>query len=177
MKKLDPAQLPNINDQITSLRRAHDAEMREIRQSRQEALARRIASLEANRQACALLDAAGIELFQYDWAEPCESIQIRLGDAYASRTDRKRVQGTLKLIAATLGCHLDENGKYIRDGKRRVVEITLRPAKYPGIAITYADRLPKDGNGRCKIVKSRRKKSSYVDYDLVCEVNQTPAKV
>ena len=75
-----------------------------------------------------------------------------------------------KTIAEILGSHLEVYGKDIEDGRKRLVQVTMAPAKYPNIRIEFTERLPKAG-GKCKIVKCGGKRvRERVSYHLECEV-------
>lgn len=168
MTPVTSTSLPNINEQVARLRKEYREELRSHRRLYRENLRVRIANIESNRQAAALLDAAGFEVGTSSYGEPGEWLYVKLGDGYSTRANQRRVEAAKLLIAQTLGCHLEEYDKKVSNGRKREVTITLRPSKFPGVRVEFLAKLPPEA--RCKIVKNRHRSSSYVTYDVVCEM-------
>lgn len=122
----------------------------------------RIVMIERNRQAFALLDAAGIDLALPSWTSGAGT-EIDLGFFPSTKAGNRELAAKIRLIRLTLDCQLKQEGKDLADPKRRHVTLTLVPVEFPGIRINYQRKLAK--NAKCKIV---RRKSVYST--LVCEV-------
>jgi hypothetical protein len=122
--------------------------------------------IELNYQAAALLDAAGFDLDLPSYAS-MKHVKVDLGQKPWTKRGKAEFCRRLNLIRRTLDCPLKPDGKCLASsrGRGRWLQVTLRPTEFPGVKVTYQEKLPKGPQVRCKIV---RRKYSYKE--LVCEI-------
>ena len=166
---IDPKNVPTIGDQVAKLTTQLHRDIRSSIRYHKEQLAEKIAAIEQNRQAVPTLMAAGFDPQMRSYHEPFESVFVHLGNAFGGKGKKKLVEQQKKEIAKVLGCHLEEESKSLANGRKRIVEVTLKPSKFPNLQIIYHDQIPEEG-GRCKVVKTTRKTRGNVSYSLECSV-------
>jgi hypothetical protein len=163
------AAVPKFEEQAEKMRTDFLKEMRDAYRWQKQCLGERIEQLRLNREAMPLLQELGFEIETQDYGTDLLWLYIDLGSACKGGLKGKAaVEGQKAMIAKALKCHLEEQGMEVSDGKKGLARVTLKPAKYPGIRISYIDKLPT--NGQCKIVErvsEGRRKSKY--YDIVCD--------
>jgi len=160
----------DINLQVERLRRKMQENIKWRLQLCHQEFRTSVRRMEENRQAAALLSAAGFEVLTDNWwGEEGERIKIDLGEGVTPK-DKARVDFQKRGIARLLQCHLKESSESISDelSRRRIVRAVLTPADYPGVTIVHTTRLPKEG-GKCRVVKTvRQGRRSEVSYEVVC---------
>lgn len=152
------AGLKPINEMVKNLRERCEQEINAVR-ARYE---KYISEAEEYRRIIPMLDAEGVPMFIPQW-DDVGAPQINLGYPKLKR-EKKKFVAALRAIRRVLECPLKKRGTYIENSRRKTVKVTLEPEKYPGIQITYIQKLPKDA--KCKIVRKRQR---YTSTALVCE--------
>ena len=95
------------------------------------------------------------------------AVEIDLGERPATRKKREEFSARLVRLRAVLG-RLKMTGKepVVEETPRgrgvKRVRVTFKSDEYPGVTLTYTNKLPRGTKAKCKLVKR-----TY--YDLVCE--------
>jgi len=113
----------------------------------------------AVRQAAALVEGHGIPCRFPSWDDGT-ACHIDLG-LVLTKQDRKRLVSDLAKLRAVLGRRKD-GGRSLDNAKRRLVQVEYAYPDFPGITVSWKERLPK--NAKCRI---ERRRSYYST--LVCE--------
>ena len=121
-----------------------------------------IKAVEQNRQAFALLNAAGFDINVGNWEDGSE-FTLDLGYFANNKKDNRKLAEQVRKVRMALDCHLNNEGKSLSDASKRLVRYNLQPVDFPGIRVVFRRKLPA-GAKKCRIVTSR---SSYKS--LVCE--------
>lgn len=117
--------------------------------------------VEMNRQAAAMLDGAGINLYLPRWMKG-HRIEVDLGFFPSTRKGNRALADAVRTVRLALGCRFQDGGKDVADEKKKWVQFTLIPVNYPDVRVHYCRKLPRQA--KCRIVKQR---SVYTT--LVCE--------
>lgn len=155
-------ELRPIGDIIADIRKETDEEIERSAKYARERAEDRIRAVELNRQAFALLDAAGFDLSLDSYLKGT-SYTLALGYFPQTKAGNAALVETLRRVRVTLGCRLENEGKDIGDCKKRHITYTLKPVEFPNINVTFQRRLSR--GAKCKIVTQR---STYKS--LVCSV-------
>lgn len=120
--------------------------------------------MEQNRQAAALLDAAGFDLDLPEWSNGSR-FHVDLGFFPQTKAGRKALAKAWRTVRLALGCRLDKNGELsVDDAKKQTVVQYLVPTDFPGVRVKYTTKLRR--GGKCRfVVRTERSK----DVRLVCE--------
>jgi hypothetical protein len=124
-------------------------------------LAEKLERIHQTRQAAALLDAAGVDLYLPDYHSGAR-LTLDLGFFKRTRAGNAALAAALGVIRRALGCRLERAGKDVHSAQENTVEITMRPSLFPAVKLKFQRRVNK--HDRCKIVRSR---STFAS--LVCE--------
>lgn len=155
-------ELRPINDIIVDIRRETEEEIQRSTQSARQRAEDRIRAVELNRQAFALLDAAGFDLYLAEYLKGT-SYTLDLGYFPQTKAGNKALVESLRKVRVTLGCRLENEGKEIADCKKKHITYTLKPVDFPNIRVTFERRLPP--GAKCRIVTQRNTYRS-----LVCSI-------
>jgi hypothetical protein len=121
--------------------------------------------VELNYQAAALLDAAGYDLGLSQWSH-MEWITVDLGRVPERKRERAAFVLKLAELRRLLDCPLKFQGRSLAGERGQWVEVRLKPADFPGVTVTYQQRLLRKAGQKCKIVTRR-----VVERVLVCEAS------
>jgi hypothetical protein len=150
-----------INNVVSDLRREAQEEIVRTTKRVLDAVEGRIRMVELNRQAVALLDAAGFDFQISNWNRGSH-VSLDLGFFPHSASGNRKLAEKIRLIHQTLGCKTTAEGKDVADGEKKRVEFVRKPVLFPGLTIKWQRRLR--STDKCKIVRSR---STY--RSLVCQ--------
>lgn len=150
-----------INDIIAKIRAEAERDIVNNAKYLREAAERKIARVETNRRALALLDGAGFDLDLPEWHSG-SNYTLDLGFFPNTRAGHRALAEKVRAVRLALDCRLAPGGKQVDDAKKGTVTFTLDPVDFPGIEVAYTRRLPR--SAKCKIVRERRTVTT-----LVCE--------
>ena len=122
----------------------------------------KVRKIETNRQAFALLDAAGYNLELSQWHSG-SYYHLKLGHFKNTKKDGKKLSEEVRKLRLVLGCRLENAGKTASMDVDGAVEFRLKPKDFPGLTIEFTRPLKK--GAKCKLVRQRG--GSYTT--LVCE--------
>ena len=158
-------ELKPINEIIAAIQAEAEKDIQQIVESMRKQTADTIRRIELNRQAAALLDAAGFDL-DLPWYVSGAYLTLDLGFFPQNRKGNMALAEKLRLVRNTLGDPLGAPSKGLSSDQKRM-EYSYTPEAWPGLTVKFSRRLPKPKPGqqlKCKVVTHR---STYKT--LVCE--------